>query len=77
MGKTLMLKGLPFGIGLRTVAEACEQDGPISQIVVENAGVWEEPASIALVEFSRIQDADNARKALGNILIGNAQISVE
>ena len=77
MRKTLMLKGLPLGIGIRKVAEACRQYGQISQIVVENAGVWEEPASVALVEFSRRQDAETARQALDNRLIGNSRVSVK
>ena len=77
MRKTLMLKGLPLGIGIRKVFKTCRQYGQISQIVVENAGVWEEPASVALVEFRRLQDAEIAKKALDNKLIWNSRVFVE
>lgn len=77
MAKTLMLKGLPLGIGIRKVFEACRQYGQISQVVVNRAGVWEEPASVALVEFNHQQDAETARTALANRLIGNSRVYVE
>ena len=77
MPKTLMLRGLPLGTGVRSVFEACRQYGQLSQIVVVIAGVWAEPASVALVEFSRKQDADIARCSLGDQTIGNSRIVVE
>ena len=76
MPKTLMLKGLPLRTGVRSVFEACRQYGHISQIVVKNAGVWEEPASVAFVEFSHTQDADIARCSLGDQPIGTSRIGV-
>jgi hypothetical protein len=77
MPRTLMLKGLAPGTGVRSVFETCRQYGHISQIVVENAGVWDEPATVAFVEFSRKQDADIARCSLGDQTIGNTRIVVE
>jgi hypothetical protein len=42
--------------------------------VIENAGVWEEPEAIALVEFCHEQDAENARTAFANRSIADPRI---
>lgn len=72
-----MLKGLPLGIGVRKVYEACQQYGQILQVVIENAGVWEEPEAIALVEFSDAEDAATARTVFANRSIGTPRIYVD
>lgn len=77
MNRTLVLKGLPLGIGIRNVYEACRQYGQILRVVVENAGVWEEPASVAVVEFSRQEDAETARTIFANRSIGTPRIFVD
>ena len=77
MANTLRLNGLPLGTGVRNVLDACQEFGPVSRVTVESAGVWEEPVSVALVEFANQTDAEAARQVLQSRLAGNGRIVVD